>query len=33
VAAARIYREDLPRVTASHNRVGLSLSNVLDMDS
>jgi hypothetical protein len=26
VVAARIYREDLPRVTASHNRLGLSLS-------
>jgi hypothetical protein len=24
--AARIYREDLPRITASHNRLGLSLS-------
>jgi hypothetical protein len=26
VAAARIYREDPPRVTASRNRLGLSLS-------
>jgi hypothetical protein len=26
VAAACIYREDLPRVTAFHNRLGLSLS-------
>jgi hypothetical protein len=26
VAAARIYREDPPRVTSSHNRLGLSLS-------
>jgi hypothetical protein len=26
VAAARIYREDLPRVTTSCNRLGLSLS-------
>jgi hypothetical protein len=26
VAAARIYREDLPRVTPSCNRLGLSLS-------
>jgi hypothetical protein len=26
VVAADIYREDLPRVTASHNRLGLSLS-------
>jgi hypothetical protein len=26
VAAARIYREDMPKVTASHNRLGLSLS-------
>jgi hypothetical protein len=26
VAAARIYRDDLPRVTASRNRLGLSLS-------
>jgi hypothetical protein len=26
VAAARIYREDMPRVTTSHNRLGLFLS-------
>jgi hypothetical protein len=26
VAAARIYRVDLPRVTVSRNRLGLSLS-------
>jgi hypothetical protein len=26
VAAAHIYREDLPRVKTSHNRLGLSLS-------
>jgi hypothetical protein len=25
VAAARIYREDLPRVTSSHNRLAISL--------
>jgi hypothetical protein len=26
MAAARIYRKDPPRVTASHNQLGLSLS-------
>jgi hypothetical protein len=26
MTAARIYREDLPRIIASHNRLGLSLS-------
>jgi hypothetical protein len=26
VVAAHIYREDLPKVTVSHNRLGLSLS-------
>jgi hypothetical protein len=26
VVATRVYREDLPRVTTSHNRLGLSLS-------
>jgi hypothetical protein len=26
VMATRIYREDMPRVIASHNRLGLSLS-------
>jgi hypothetical protein len=29
VAAARTYREDLPRVTASRNRLGLSLSKYI----
>jgi hypothetical protein len=29
MAAARIYREDLPRVTASRNRLGLSLSKYI----
>jgi hypothetical protein len=33
VAAARIYREDSPRVTASRNRLGLSINNVLDTNS
>ena len=33
VAAARIYREDPPRVTASRNRLGLSIKHVLDTDS
>jgi hypothetical protein len=29
MAAARIYREDLPRVTVSHTRLGLSLSKCI----
>jgi hypothetical protein len=33
VVIARIYREDLPRITASHNRLGLSIKHVLDTGS
>jgi hypothetical protein len=33
VVAARIYRRDLPRVTVSHNQLGLPIKHVLDMDS
>jgi hypothetical protein len=29
MAGARIYREDMTRVTASHNRLGLSLSKCI----
>jgi hypothetical protein len=32
VAAACIYRGEPPRVTTSHNRLGLSIKHVLDTD-
>jgi hypothetical protein len=33
IAAARIYRRDLPRATTFRNRLGLSIKHILGTDS